>query len=50
MFTKEVTNVMDSLFDPTAWGSPVGLGLFLLFLGGFIFLLSLADRARKDKK
>jgi hypothetical protein len=38
---------MDTLFDPAAWGSPVGLGLFLLFLGGFIFLLSLADKSRK---
>lgn len=25
------------------WGSPVGLGLFLLAIGGFLFLLHLAD-------
>jgi hypothetical protein len=24
------------------WGSPVGLGLFLLAIGGFIYLLHLA--------
>ncbi len=38
---------MEELFSPAGWGSPVGVGLFLLMLGGFIFLLSRADRNRK---
>jgi hypothetical protein len=38
---------MDTLFDPAAWGSPVGLGFFLVSVGIFIYILSLADRARK---
>lgn len=38
---------MEELLSPAAWGSPVGVGLFLLFLGGFIYLLSLADKNKK---
>ncbi len=29
------------------WGSPIGIGIFLLCLGGMIFLLSKASK--KDK-
>lgn len=38
---------MDSLFEPSAWGSPAGVGLFLVLLGVFIYILSLADKNRK---
>ena len=41
---------MEALFSPANWGSPVGIGLFLVLLGLFIYLLSLADKARRDKK
>ncbi len=40
---------MEALFSPANWGSPIGLGLFLLLLGGFIYLLSLADKNRGKK-
>jgi hypothetical protein len=39
--------MLDSLFTPAAWGSPIGLGIFLVCLGLFIYLLSLADRTKK---
>lgn len=39
--------MMYSWFSPVMWGSPVGLGIFLLCLGGFIYLLSLADKNKK---
>jgi len=29
------------------WGSPIGVGIFLLCLGGMIFLLSKADKKRR---
>lgn len=35
------------IFSPAAWGSPVGLGLFLVLLAIFIYILSLADRNKK---
>lgn len=38
---------MEQLLEPSAWGSPVGVGLFLLMLGGFIVLLSIADKNKK---
>ncbi|MDD3678691.1 MAG: hypothetical protein PHT36_00330 [Patescibacteria group bacterium] len=31
------------------WGSPIGTGLFLVFLGAFIYLLSKTDKNRRDK-
>lgn len=37
---------MEALFNPIAWGSPVGLGFFLVCLGAFLFLLSRADRKK----
>jgi hypothetical protein len=30
------------------WGSPIGIGIFLLCLGGMIYLLSQADRGKKS--
>lgn len=38
---------MEQLFSPAAWSSPAGIGIFLLMLGGFIYLLSLADKNKK---
>lgn len=40
---------MEWLFNPAAWGSPVGLGIFFICLGIFIYLLSLADKNKKGK-
>jgi len=29
------------------WGSPIGIGIFLLCLAGMIFILSKVDKGRK---
>ena len=39
--------MIDTIFTPAAWGSPIGLGIFLVCLGVFIYLLRLADKKRK---
>lgn len=41
---------MDALFQPEAWGSPAGVGIFLVLLGAFIYILSLAEKNKKDTK
>jgi hypothetical protein len=48
---------MESWFLVFGWGSPIGIGFFLLCLGAMIYLLSKADtekkrvrREEKDKK
>ena len=48
--------MIGTLFDPAAWGSPIGLGMFLVFLGLFLaglgvyeYLHSLADKNKKRK-
>jgi len=41
---------MESLWLALYWGSPIGLGIFLLCLGGMIYLLSKADEASKRTK
>lgn len=41
---------MESLWLALYWGSPIGLGIFLLFLGGMIYLLSKADEVKKRTK
>lgn len=38
---------MEALFNPMAWGSPLGLGIFLICLGIFIFLVSVVDKKNK---
>ena len=38
---------MDNLMLVLGWGSPIGVGIFLLCLAGMIFLLSKADRKSK---
>jgi hypothetical protein len=40
---------MDNTFLVLGWGSPIGIGIFLLCLGGMIFLLSKAGKKRNDK-
>jgi hypothetical protein len=39
---------MSDIYSVLGWGSPLGTGLFLLFLGGFIFLLSKASPKKKE--
>ena len=38
------------LFLVLGWGAPIGIGFFLLCLGGMIFLLAKADEASKRAK
>jgi hypothetical protein len=38
------------LFLVLGWGSPIGIGLFLILLGGMIFLLTKADEVSKRTK
>lgn len=37
---------MDNLLLILGWGSPIGTGIFLLCLGGMIYILSKADRKK----
>lgn len=39
--------MFEALLSPAAWGSPLGVGIFLICLGLFIYLLSLADKKKK---
>ena len=41
---------MESLWLVLHWGSPIGLGIFLLCLGGMLYLLSKADEVSKRTK
>jgi len=41
---------MDNWILILGWGSPIGIGIFLLCLAGMIFLLSKADTQRKKGK
>lgn len=38
---------MGSLYLIFGWGSPIGTGLFLVFLAAFIFILSKVERPPK---
>ena len=38
---------MSDLMLVLGWGSPIGIGIFLLCLGGMIFLLSRSDKKNK---
>ncbi|MFC2020066.1 hypothetical protein ACFLU4_09040 [Chloroflexota bacterium] len=40
---------MDNLILLIGWGSPIGIGIFLLCLAGMIYILSKADRNKKKK-
>ena len=41
---------MDSLWLSLYWGSPIGTGIFLVCLGGMIYLLARADEISKRTK
>ena len=45
---------MKNLFLWLGWGSPIGIGIFLLCLGSMIYLISKADtekkRVRREEK
>ena len=41
---------MGELWLSFYWGSPIGTGIFLLCLGGMIFLLAKADQISKRTK
>ena len=41
---------MDSIWLALFWGSPIGLGIFLVCLGGMIYLLTKADEKSKHTK
>lgn len=38
---------MENLWLALSWGSPIGVGIFLVCLGGMIYLLSKADALKK---
>ena len=38
---------MDNIMIVLGWGSPIGIGIFLLCLGGMIFLLSKAGNKKQ---
>lgn len=38
---------MEYMFSAEAWTSPIGVGLFLVSLGAFLYLLARADRPTK---
>lgn len=41
---------MDNLFLIFGWPGPIGVGVFLLCLGGMIYLMTLADSISKKTK
>ena len=41
---------MEDLFLVLGWGSPIGIGIFLVLLGTMIFLISKADKISKHTK
>ena len=41
---------MDSWFLIPGWSSPIGVGIFLICLGGMIYLLSKADAESKHAR
>jgi hypothetical protein len=41
---------MDNLWLALHWGSPIGIGIFLVCVGGMIYLLSRADEISKHVK
>ena len=47
---QEKEGEMDSLWLALHWGSPIGLGIFLICLGGMIYLISKADEISKRTK
>jgi len=40
---------MDNLILILGWGSPIGIGIFLICIAGMVYILSRADKERKKK-
>lgn len=40
---------MEDAFLVLGWGSPIGIGIFLVCLGGMIFLLSKVEKKKKQE-
>ncbi|MFC1687102.1 hypothetical protein ACFL0L_00800 [Patescibacteria group bacterium] len=40
---------MNDIYSVLGWGSPIGIGLFLVLLAGFIYILSKIKDDKKDK-
>ena len=38
---------MDNLILILGWGSPIGIGIFLLCIAGMIYILSRVDKRKK---
>lgn len=38
---------MSDIYSVLGWGSPIGTGLFLVFLGTFIYLLAKANKKKE---
>ncbi len=36
--------MIEALLQPSAWGSPLGIGVFLVCLGVFLYLLKAANQ------
>jgi hypothetical protein len=41
---------MDQLFMILGWGSPIGIGIFLILLGAMIYFIARADEISKRAK
>jgi len=41
---------MDNLWLVLWWTGPIGIGIFLLCLGGMIYLLTKADTEKKEEQ
>jgi hypothetical protein len=41
---------MDSMWLVLHWGSPIGIGIFLVCLGAMVYLLTKADEVSKRAK
>lgn len=40
---------MDQLFMILGWGSPIGIGIFLIAIAVMVYILSKASKDKKDK-
>jgi len=40
---------MDNLMLILGWGSPIGIGIFLLCIAGMIFILTKAQKSKNKK-
>jgi len=40
---------MDNLMLILGWGSPIGIGIFLLCIAGMVFILTMAQKKKGEK-